>query len=79
LIVAGPGVDPDPVDPVDQDTHRVPRMVLVVRAGRCIPLGPRPVALPAPVGGPPLAQRDLVLVRAPASVRLAPAQVAQAV
>jgi hypothetical protein len=81
LIVAGPVVDPDPVDPapVDQDMHRVLGMVLVVRAGRCIPHGPAPVALPAPVDGPPLARRGLVLVRAPASVRLVPAQVAQAV
>jgi hypothetical protein len=80
LIVAGPGVDPDPVDPaVDQATHRVPRTVLVVRGVRCIPLGLRPVALPAPVGAPPLVQRGLVLAPAPALVRLAPAQVARAV
>jgi hypothetical protein len=81
LIVAGPQADPDPVDlaPVDPDMHPVPRMVLVARVGRCIPHGPSPVALPAPVDGPPLARRGLVLVRAPASVRLAPAQVAQAV
>jgi hypothetical protein len=81
LIVAGPAADPDPVDPaqVDQDMHRGPRMVLVARAGRCIPHGPSPVVLQAPVDGPPLAPRGLVLVRAPASVRLAPAQVAQAV
>jgi hypothetical protein len=81
LIVAGPAVDPDRVDPapVDQDMHRVPRMVLVAHAGRCIPHGPAPVALRAPEDGPPLARRGLVLVRAPASVRLVPAQVAQAV
>ena len=81
MIVAGPEVDPDPVDPapVDQDMHPVPRMVLAVRAGRCIPHGPAPVALPAPVDGPPLALRGLALVRAPALVRLAPAWVAQAV
>ena len=75
MIVAGPVVDPDPVDPapVDQDMHRVLGMVLVVRAGRCIPHGPAPVALPAPVDGLPLAPLALVLVRAPDSVRLAPA------
>jgi len=48
-------------------------MALVARAGRCIPHGPSPAARAAPVGGPPLAPRGLVLVRAPASVRLAPA------
>ena len=81
MIVAGPVVDPDLVGPaaVAQDMPAVPRMVLVVRAGRCIPHGPSPVARAPPVDGPPLAQRGLVLVRAPASVRLAPAQVAQAV
>jgi hypothetical protein len=81
LIVAGPAVDPDRVDPapVDQDMHRVPRMVLVARAGRCIPHGPSPAARALPVDDPPLARRGLVLVRAPASVRLVPAQVAQAV
>ena len=81
MIVAGPVVDPDPVGPaaVDPDMPAVPRMVLVVRAGRCIPHGPAPVALPAPVDGPPLAPLGLVLVRAPDSVRLAPAQVARAV
>ena len=81
MIVAGQAVDPDQVDPapVDQDMHRVPRMVLAAHAGRCIPHGPAPVALPAPEDGPPLARRGLVLVRAPASVRLAPAQVAPAV
>ena len=75
MIVAGPVVDPAPVDPavVDQDMPAVPRMVLVVRAGRCIPHGPAPVALPAPVDGLPLAPLVLVLVRAPDSVRLAPA------
>jgi hypothetical protein len=75
LIVAGPVVDPAPVDPaaVDQDMPVVPRMVLVVRVGRCIPHGPAPVALPAPVEGLPLAPHGLVLVRAPDSVRLAPA------
>jgi hypothetical protein len=81
LIGAGPVVDPAPVDPaaVDQDMPAVPRMVLVVRAARCIPHGPAPVALPAPVDGLPLAPLALVLVRAPDSVRLALAQVAQAV
>ena len=81
MIVAGPVVDPDPVGPaaVAQDIRPVPRMVLVVRAGRCIPHGPAPVALPAPVDGLPLAPLGLALVRAPDSVRLAPAQVAQAV
>ena len=81
MIVAGPVVDPAPVDPaaVDQDMPVVPRMVLVVRAARCIPHGPAPVALPAPVDGPPLALRGPALVHAPASVRLVPAQVAQAV
>jgi hypothetical protein len=75
LIVAGQVVDPAPVDPaaVAQDMPAVPRMVLVVRAGRCIPHGPAPVALPAPVEGLPLAPHGLVLVRAPDSVRLAPA------
>jgi hypothetical protein len=74
-------VDPAPVDPaaVDQDMPAVPRMVLVVRAVRCIPHGPAPVALQAPVDGLPLALLGLVLVRVPDSVRLAPAQVAQAV
>jgi hypothetical protein len=81
LIVAGPVVDPVLADPavVDQDMPAVPRMVLVVRAGRCIPHGPAPVALQAPVDGLPLAPRGLVLVRVPDSVRLAPAQVAQVV
>ncbi len=75
MIVAGPVVDPDLVDPavVDQDMPAVPRMVLVERAGRCIPHGPAPVALPAPVDGPPLALLVLVLVRVPDLVRLAPA------
>ncbi len=59
--------------------HRVPGMVLVVRAGRCISHGLAPVALPAPVDGPPLARHGLVLVRVPASVPLAPMQVVQAV
>jgi hypothetical protein len=63
---------------VDQDMPAVPRMVLVVRAGRCIPHGPALVALPAPVDGLPLAPPGLVLARAPASVLLAPAQVARA-
>ncbi len=73
MIVAGPVVDPDPVGPaaVDQDMPAVPRMVLVVRAGRCIPHAPAPVALPAPVDGLPLAPLAPVLVRAPDSVRLA--------
>jgi hypothetical protein len=73
LIVAGQVVDPAPVDPavVDQDMPAVPRMVLVVRAGRCIPHGPAPVALPAPVDGLPLAPHGLVLERAPDSARLA--------
>jgi hypothetical protein len=80
LIVAALGVDPDPVDPAgDQVTHRVPRTVLVVPGGRCIPRGPSPAALLAPADGPPLAPRGLALVRAPASVRLAQAPVAQAV
>jgi hypothetical protein len=81
LIGAGPVADPAPVDPaaVDQDMPAVPRMVLVVRAVRCIPHGPAPVALPAPVDGLPLALRALVLVRGPDLVRLALAQVAQAV
>ena len=75
MIVAGPVVDPAPVDraAVDQDMPAGPRMVLVVRAGRCIPHGPAPVALPAPVDGLHLAPHGLVLVRAPDSVRLAPA------
>ena len=73
MIVAGLVVDPAPVDPavVDQDMPVVPRMVLAVRAGRCIPHGPAPVALPAPVDVLPLAPHGLVLVRAPDSVRLA--------
>ncbi len=80
MIVAGPQVAPDPVDLalVAQDMLPVPRMVLVVRAGRCIPHGPVPVALPDPVAVPPLALRALVLVPAPVLVRLAPAWVAQA-
>ena len=75
MIVAGLVVDPAPVDPavVDQDMPVVPRMVLVVRAVRCIPHGPAPVALPAPVDVLPLAPHGLVLVRAPDSARLAPA------
>ncbi len=75
MIVAGPVVDPAPVGPVvvDQDMPAVPRMVLVVRAVRCIPHGPAPVALPAPVDVLPLAPHGLVLERAPDSVRLAPA------
>jgi hypothetical protein len=75
LIVAGPVVDPDPVGPavVDQDMPAAPRMVLVVPAGQCIPRGPAPVALPAPVDGLPLAPLALVLARVPDSVRLAPA------
>jgi hypothetical protein len=75
LIVAGPVVDPDPVGPavVDQDMPAGPRMVLVVPAVRCIPRGPAPVALPAPVDGLPLALLGLVLARVPALVRLAPA------
>jgi hypothetical protein len=81
LIVAGPVVDPDPVGPavVDQDMPAAPRMVLVVPAGQCIPRGPAPVALPAPVDGLPLARLGMVLARAPASARLGLAQVAQAV
>ena len=81
MIVAGPVVDPDPVGPaaVDQDMPAVPRMVLVVRAGRCIPHGPAPVALQAPVDVLPLARLGLALVRVPDSVRLALARVAQAV
>jgi hypothetical protein len=80
LIVAGLPVDPA-VDLAqgDPDTHRVPRMVLVVRGARCIPRAPRLVALLAPGDGPPLAPRGLVLVPAPALARLVPAQVAQAV
>jgi hypothetical protein len=78
LIVAGPAVDPAPADlAVAQDIRPVPRMVLVVRAGRCIPHGPAPVALQALVDGLPLALRGLALVRAPASVRLVPALVAR--
>ncbi len=80
MIVAGPAVDLDLADPaVAQDIRPVPRMVLVVRAGRCIPRGPAPVALPAPADGPPLALRALVSVLVPDSVRLAPAPVAQVV
>jgi hypothetical protein len=80
LIVAGPAVDPDLADPaVAQDIRPGPRMVLVARAGRCIPRGPAPVALQAPVDGPPLALRALVSVHAPVSVRLALVPVAQAV
>ncbi len=80
MIVAGPAVDLDLADPaVAQDIRPVPRMALVVRADRCIPHGPAPVVLPAPVDGLPLALRGLDLVRAPDSVRLAPVQVAQAV
>jgi hypothetical protein len=81
LIVAGPVVDPDPVGPaaVDQDMPAVPRMVLVVRAGRCIPREPAPVALRAPVVVLPLARLGLALVRVLVSVRLGLAQVAQAV
>ena len=81
MIGAGPVVDPAPVDPaaVDQDIPPAPRMVLVARAGRCIPHGPSPAARALPVDGPPLAPLALVLVRAPDSVRLALAQVAQAV
>lgn len=80
LIVADPGVVPDRVAlaPVAQDIRRVPRMVLVAPVGRCIPHEPAPEALPAPVDGQPLALRGLDLVRAPASVHLAPAQVGQA-
>jgi len=79
--VAGPVVDPAPVGPaaVDQDMPAAPRMVPVVRAGRCIPHGPAPVALQAPVEGPPLELRGQALVRAPVSVRLAPALVARVV
>ncbi len=81
MIVAGLQADPAPVDPVpvDQDMHRVPGMVLAVRAGRCIPRGPALVALPALVDGPLLAPHGLVLVRVPASVRRAPVQGAQVV
>jgi hypothetical protein len=80
LIAAGPAVDPDPADPaVAQDMRRAPRMVLVVRAGRCIPRGPSPVALPAPEAGPRLALHALDLARAPASVRLGPVPAARAV
>jgi hypothetical protein len=80
LIVAGPVVDPAPADPaVAQDIRPVPRMVLVVRGGRCIPLGLAPVALQAPVDGPPLALRGPVLVPAPVSVRLAPVLVVRVV
>jgi hypothetical protein len=80
LIVAGPVVDLDLADPaVAQGIRPGPRMVLVARAGRCILRGPAPVALPAPVDGPPLAPRGLDLARAPDLVRLAPAPVAQVV
>jgi hypothetical protein len=78
--VAGRAVDPAPADlAVGQDIRPVPRMALVVRGGRCIPHGLAPVALQAPVDGPPLALRGLALVRAPVSVRLAPALVARVV
>jgi hypothetical protein len=76
LIAAGPAVDPDPVDPaVVQDMRLVPRMVLAVRDGPCIPRGPSPVALLAPADGPRLALRALVSGLAPDSVRLVPASV----
>jgi hypothetical protein len=80
LIVAGPGGGPDRVAqaPVAPDMRHVPRMVPVVPAGRCILHEPAPEALPAPVDGQPLVLRGLDLVRAPASVRLARAQVGQA-
>ncbi len=80
MIVAGP-VAPDPVSVlalVDPDMLPRPQEVLVVRAGRCIPRGPVPVALPDPVAVPALALRALVLVPAPVLVRLAPEWVAQA-
>jgi hypothetical protein len=54
-------------------------MVLVVRAGRCIPRGPALVDLRAPVDGLPLAPRGLALAHAPDSARLAPVRVAQVV
>ncbi len=77
MIVAGRQVGPDRVAPapVDQGIHRVPRMVLVERGGRCTPHEPSPAVLPARVDGLPLVRPGLVLVRAPASVRLAPARV----
>ena len=74
--MAGPVVDPAAVD---QDMPAVPRMVLVVRAVRCIPHGPAPVALPAPVDGLPLVLRGLDLAPAPVLVRPGPVQVAQGV
>jgi len=81
LIVAGLRVARDRVGPapVDQDTLPVPRMVLVARGGRCTPHELSPAVLPALVDGLPLVLRGLVLVRVPASVRLAPAWVEQAV
>jgi hypothetical protein len=81
LIVAGRQVDPGPVGPapVDQDTPAVPRMVLAARGAQCTPHELSPAVLPAPVDALPLVRPGLVLVRAPASVRLAPARVAQAV
>jgi hypothetical protein len=80
-IAAGLRADPAQVAPVqeDRDTLPVPRMVLVVRAGRCIPLAPAPVALRALGEGLLLAPRGPALARAPGSARLGLAQVAQAV
>jgi hypothetical protein len=80
LIVGGRAEDPDPVDPaVAQDMRLGPKMVLLVRAGLCIPRAPSPVVLLAPVDGPPLALPGLVSARVRDLVRLAPASVAQAV
>jgi hypothetical protein len=80
LIVAGRAVDLDLADPavVARDIRPVPRMALVVLAGRCIPRGPAPVALPARAGGPRLVLRAPVSVHVRDLVRLAPASVAQA-
>jgi hypothetical protein len=80
LIVGGLAEAPDPVDPaVAQDMHLGPKMVLLVRAGPCIPRAPSLAVLPAPVDGPPLALPGLVSARVLDSVRLAPASAAQAV
>jgi hypothetical protein len=80
LIVGGLVVDPDLVDlAVAQDMRLGPKMVLLVRAGPCIPRAPSPVVLLAPVDGPPLALPGLVSARVLDLVRPAPASAAQVV
>jgi hypothetical protein len=74
LIVAGPVVDQDPVDP---GTAPGPREMAQARAGPCIPPGLSPVDLPAPAAVLALALRVPASVPVLALVRPAPVSAAQ--